>query len=94
MFFFFQYQIPVNTTAGSYQVIFTDNVSQINVTIPITISSAPPTSSAVIPSASGSSTSVQSSSKPSVIGVNSAGRTLSTSKALLLGAVLIATVNF
>ncbi|CEP13893.1 hypothetical protein [Parasitella parasitica] len=64
----FNYNIPSNTTAGTYQVVFLDNVSQTNVSIPITISAAPvtPTSSAAVPSGS-SGTSAATTSVPASI---------------------------
>ncbi|PHZ12578.1 uncharacterized protein RHIMIDRAFT_282576 [Rhizopus microsporus ATCC 52813] len=85
----FNYQIPTNTTAGSYQVIFTDNVSQTNLSIPIIISAAPPTSSVQNPSASGSSAPSQSSTSSSIFKPSSAGNTLAIPKALLFMSPLL-----
>ncbi|KAG1471562.1 hypothetical protein G6F56_002053 [Rhizopus delemar] len=90
----FNYPIPINTTAGPYQVTFTDHVSRTNLTIPITIGAAPPTLSVVTPSASGSSTPVHSSSAPAALKSSSAGNTLDISMKLLFAAFFLATVNF
>ncbi|KAG1127521.1 hypothetical protein G6F61_008259 [Rhizopus arrhizus] len=86
----FNYHIPINTKTGSYQVTFTDHVSETNLTIPITIGAAPPSSSIIIPSASGSSTPVHSSSAPTALKSNSASNTLHISKTFVFSALFLA----
>ncbi|OBZ85162.1 hypothetical protein A0J61_06787 [Choanephora cucurbitarum] len=88
----FNYHIPANTTSGAYEVVFTDNVSQTNVSIPITIAAAPvtPSSSSLLPSAS--ATSADSSSTASVFRPNPSSAASSTSSSKYVAGALAALV--
>ncbi|KAI8352084.1 hypothetical protein BD560DRAFT_409087 [Blakeslea trispora] len=84
----FNYHIPPNTTAGAYQVVFTDNVSQTNVSIPITIAAAPVTSSSSSSLPSTSATSVSPSSTASAFRPNTSSAAVSTtSSKYIVGAL-------
>ncbi|KAI8878857.1 hypothetical protein K501DRAFT_325833 [Backusella circina FSU 941] len=78
----YNYNIPFNTTAGVYQVVFLDSVSKTNVSIPITISAAPvtPTSSSL---PSGSVKSIPTTSAPASIFINSSSPSLKSSASIL-----------
>lgn len=96
-FWITQYNIPSNTTAGAYQVVFFDNVSQTNVSIPITISAAPvtPTSSAAVPSGS-SGTNAATTSVPASIfnkDSSSANAGVQISMFLLVSSLFVAFVQ-
>ncbi|KAI8097793.1 uncharacterized protein B0P05DRAFT_522029 [Gilbertella persicaria] len=92
----FNYHIPSNTTAGNYQVVFTDSVSQTNVSISITIAAAPVTSSSIpsstLASATGSSTSLSPSSI--INKANAATMGTQVSKYLVRASVALALVQF
>ncbi|GAN01856.1 hypothetical protein MAM1_0013d01291 [Mucor ambiguus] len=89
----FNYNIPSNTTAGAYQVVFLDNISQTNVSIPITISAAPvtPTSSAAVPSGSTGTTAATTSAPASIFNKDSsaANAGIQISKFLLVSSLLV-----
>lgn len=91
----FNYNIPVNTTAGAYQVVFSDNVSQTNVSIPITIAAAPVTP-VVSSASSGSTTAAPTSTVPAGVinKTNSASAGIEISKLLLVGSFIFAFVHF
>ncbi|KAI9486871.1 MAG: hypothetical protein EXX96DRAFT_550900 [Benjaminiella poitrasii] len=92
----YNYNIPSNTTAGNYQVVFADSVSHTNVSIPITISVAPHTpSSTPLASASSSSTSSSSTTLGSIFkDTNSASHPAQLSTFLLFVSFILAFIQF
>ncbi|KAG2198965.1 uncharacterized protein EV154DRAFT_499374 [Mucor mucedo] len=87
------FNLPTNTTAGPYQVVFFDNVSQTNVSIPITISAAPAPTISSLPS--GSVTAAPTTSAPANIfdKGNSANAGSEISKLLLAASLILAFVH-
>ncbi|KAI8973626.1 hypothetical protein BDF20DRAFT_883310 [Mycotypha africana] len=98
------YNIPTTTAAGSYQVVYVDNVSQTNVSIPITIRAAPtPSPSASVgsgTSAAGSSAQASPTSSGSIFkDINAAPSSLvvfspATLSLALLASIILISVNF
>jgi hypothetical protein len=84
----------LNTTAGAYQVMFFDNISQTNVSIPITISAAP-VAPAVSSAPSGSASSTPTTSLPAGVinKTNSANAGVEISKFLLVASLVFAFVR-
>ncbi|GAA5805346.1 hypothetical protein HPULCUR_010862 [Helicostylum pulchrum] len=86
------YNIPVNTTAGAYEVVYLDNLTQTKVSIPISIGAAPAPTVFSSPADSDSSSPSSPTNNSIFNKGNSANAGLQISKFLLVASLILAFV--